>query len=96
MLMPSHNSTVDRSKGFVSTSDQVYTSLPADSRKPAAPIDPSSQLISVTYIRGILISDGALTSSLQELLHLSRYFCGSLNARAYEKQDVVSWRMIEK
>merc|ERR1712032_200226 len=36
-----HNTQVKGSKGLVSTSDQVYTSLPADSRKPAAPIDPS-------------------------------------------------------
>lgn len=35
------NTTVKGSKGLVSTSDAEYTSLPADSRKPAAPIDPS-------------------------------------------------------
>ncbi|RSH93641.1 Inorganic pyrophosphatase [Saitozyma podzolica] len=35
------NLTVKGSKGIVSTSDPAYTSLPADSRKPAAPIDPS-------------------------------------------------------
>lgn len=35
------NLTVKGSKGIVSTSDQVYTGLPADSRKPAAAIDPS-------------------------------------------------------
>jgi len=36
-----HNTTVKGSKGLVSTSDQAYTSLPSDSAKPAAPIDPS-------------------------------------------------------
>ncbi|GFZ50250.1 PPase [Saitozyma sp. JCM 24511] len=35
------NLTVKGSKGIISTSDPAYTSLPADSRKPAAPIDPS-------------------------------------------------------
>jgi len=35
------NLTVKGSKGLISTSDQAYTGLPADSRKPAAPIDPS-------------------------------------------------------
>nr|ODN91294.1 inorganic pyrophosphatase [Cryptococcus depauperatus CBS 7841]ODN95402.1 inorganic pyrophosphatase [Cryptococcus depauperatus CBS 7855] len=37
------NTTVKGSKGAVSTSDPLYTSIPADSRKPAAPIDPSSK-----------------------------------------------------
>lgn len=36
-----HNTTVKNSKGAVSTSDPAYTSIPADSRKPPAPIDPS-------------------------------------------------------
>jgi hypothetical protein len=40
-LMYSTNLTVKGSKGLVGTSDQAYTSLPADSRKPAGPIDPS-------------------------------------------------------
>ncbi|ODN78306.1 inorganic pyrophosphatase [Cryptococcus amylolentus CBS 6039] len=35
------NTTVKGSKGVISTSDAAYTSIPADSRKPAAPIDPS-------------------------------------------------------
>ncbi|OWZ60906.1 inorganic pyrophosphatase [Cryptococcus neoformans] len=35
------NTTVKGSKGFVSTNDAAYASIPADSRKPAAPIDPS-------------------------------------------------------
>lgn len=43
MLTPSHNTTVKGSKGLVSTSDQAYTSLPSDSAKPAAPIDPSGE-----------------------------------------------------
>jgi inorganic pyrophosphatase len=42
-LLRSTNLTVKGSKGIVSPSDQVYTSLPADSRKPAGPIDPSSE-----------------------------------------------------
>lgn len=39
----SANTTVKGSKGLVSTSDPAYTSLPSDSTKPAAPIDPSSE-----------------------------------------------------
>lgn len=35
------NITIQNSPGFVSRNDPAYTSLPADSRKPAAPIDPS-------------------------------------------------------
>lgn len=35
------NITIQNSPGFVSRSDPTYTSLPADSRKPPAPIDPS-------------------------------------------------------
>ncbi|ORX38039.1 inorganic pyrophosphatase [Kockovaella imperatae] len=36
-----HNTQVKGSRGLVSTSDAAYTSIPADSRKPPAPIDPS-------------------------------------------------------
>jgi hypothetical protein len=39
----SHNTTVKGSKGLITTQDQAYTSIPADSRKPAAAIDPSSE-----------------------------------------------------
>ena len=43
VLTYSVNTTVKGSKGLITTSDQAYTSLPADSRQPAAPIDPSSE-----------------------------------------------------
>ncbi|KZO96433.1 pyrophosphatase-domain-containing protein [Calocera viscosa TUFC12733] len=36
------NTTIENSPGFVRKSDPVYTGLPTDSRKPPAPIDPSS------------------------------------------------------
>jgi len=36
-----HNLTVDGSVAFTKPSDPVYKALPADSRKPPAPIDPS-------------------------------------------------------
>lgn len=38
----STNTTVKGSRGFVSANDAAYVAIPADSRKPAAPIDPSS------------------------------------------------------
>ena len=41
----SANITVEGSVGLVGTSDPVYTSLPPDSRKPPAPIDPTSKLV---------------------------------------------------
>ena len=52
----STNGTVKGSKGLVSTSDPAYTSLPADSRKPAGPIDPSSMSISTVLARSKLIA----------------------------------------
>lgn len=39
--LSTRNVAVEGSVGFVKTSDPSYTSLPADSRKPPAPIDPS-------------------------------------------------------
>ena len=45
-MLSSRNVTVEGSVGFVKTSDPSYTSLPADSRKPPAPIDPSSEFLS--------------------------------------------------
>lgn len=42
-LICSHNTTVKGSKGVVSTFDQTYASIPSDSRKPPAAIDPSSK-----------------------------------------------------
>ena len=44
--LSSRNVAVEGSVGFVKTSDPSYTSLPADSRKPPAPIDPSSEFLS--------------------------------------------------
>lgn len=41
----STNTTVKGSRGFVSTNDAAYVAIPADSRKPAAPIDTSSASI---------------------------------------------------
>ncbi|EJU02660.1 inorganic diphosphatase [Dacryopinax primogenitus] len=35
------NTTIENSPGFVRRNDPAYTSVPADSRKPPAPIDPS-------------------------------------------------------
>jgi len=68
-LINSANLTVKGSKGLISTSDQAYTGLPADSRKPAAPIDPSSK-----YLDNMTAIDQA-DHSLQILLHL---FCFGL------------------
>lgn len=48
-LIYSANLTVKGSKGIVTTSDQAYTAIPADSRKPAAAIDPSGKLILPVY-----------------------------------------------
>lgn len=39
----SQNLTIENSLGFVRPNDPVYASLPPDSRKPPAPIDPSSE-----------------------------------------------------
>jgi hypothetical protein len=63
----SHNTTVKGSKGVVSTSDSSYTSIPSDSRKPPAAIDPSSE----SSIPACSL--GADWSSLKELLHLLRF-----------------------
>jgi hypothetical protein len=41
--LDSANSTVKNSKEYITSSDAAYASLPADSRKPPAPIDPSSE-----------------------------------------------------
>jgi len=35
------NTTLEGTPGYTKTTDQLYTSIPADSRKPPAPIDPS-------------------------------------------------------
>lgn len=63
-LTCSANLTVKGSKGFVTTSDQAYTAIPADSRKPAAAIDPSSELFDTHRCKS------ELNISLQVLLHL--------------------------
>jgi inorganic pyrophosphatase len=63
VLIRSSNTTVKGSKGLVSTSDAVYTSLPADSRKPAAPIDPSSELQSGALWCAWLGADWAVSKS---------------------------------
>jgi len=36
-----YNTTVEGSQGLITTQNHTYTSIPADSRKPAAPVDPS-------------------------------------------------------
>jgi hypothetical protein len=41
----SQNVTVENSPGFVRPNDPAYANLPPDSRKPPAPIDPSSKLL---------------------------------------------------
>jgi inorganic pyrophosphatase len=41
--LDSANSTVKNSKEYITSSDAAYASLPADSRKPPAAIDPSSE-----------------------------------------------------
>jgi inorganic pyrophosphatase len=41
------NLSVQNSPGFVSRNDPAYTSVPADSRKPPAPIDPSSECLQI-------------------------------------------------
>jgi hypothetical protein len=65
MLTFSANATVKNSKEQVGPNDEIYANLPEDSRKPAAPIDPSSEYSSVV--------DSILTGSLQELLHQLRF-----------------------
>jgi len=43
-ILHSRNITISNSPGFVRRDDPSYTSLPPDSRKPPAPVDPSSEL----------------------------------------------------
>jgi hypothetical protein len=42
LVLRSANVTVSNSAGYVQRSHELYSSLPPDSRKPPAPIDPSS------------------------------------------------------
>ena len=42
---PSRNLTIPNSPGHVTKDDPSYTSIPPDSRKPPAPIDPASESI---------------------------------------------------
>lgn len=44
--MCSRNVSVQNSPGYTRKDDPAYTSLPADSRKPPGPVDPSSAYIS--------------------------------------------------
>jgi hypothetical protein len=60
----SHNVTLENSAAFVRRDDPSYTSLPPDSRKPPAPVDPSSKILSIA------MPFLANVRSLQMVLHL--------------------------
>ena len=53
----SRNTTIENSPGYVKTNDPTYASIPADSRKPPAPIDPASPSSSL-FLGGTLYSPG--------------------------------------
>jgi hypothetical protein len=60
----SRNITVQNSPALVRRDDASYTSLPPDSRKPPASIDPSSKILSIT------LPSLADVRSLQMVLYL--------------------------
>lgn len=49
--MCSRNVSVQNSPGYTRKDDPAYTSLPADSRKPPGPVDPSSAYISRSTLK---------------------------------------------
>jgi hypothetical protein len=61
------NVTNVNSVGFVRRDDPIYTSLPPDSRKPPAPIDPSGKAFNQSCLLFILL---ILYYSFQMVLHL--------------------------
>lgn len=68
----SRNLTVENSPGYVRTNDPSYTSLPHDSRKPPAPVDPASPSIHFSRV----LYAHTFRFSFQVVLHL---LCAGLN-----------------
>lgn len=77
----SRNITIQNSPGFVSRNDPAYTNLPIDSRKPPAPIDPSS----MCSISPFPVQSTHHRSSLQVVLH---FVCPGLNKNANRELDI--------
>jgi len=65
----SRNLTQSSSPGLVTRNDPVYANLPADSRQPPAPIDPSSKRFFLPFA---LIAITPFPRSLEVVLHLIR------------------------
>ncbi|KAF7307042.1 Gamma-tubulin RING complex protein [Mycena indigotica] len=65
--LSSDNITIKNSPGFLQRDQHKYTSLPADSRKPPAPIDPSGNRFLVCFV--MLCST---LNSVQMVVHLVR------------------------
>lgn len=63
------NLTVQNSPGYVSQNDAAYASVPPDSRKPPAPIDPSSESSALARLR---VADG-LSCAVSKWFYISSY-----------------------
>jgi len=82
LILPFHNSrnvTNPNYPGFVRRDDPSYTSIPLDSRKPAAPIEPSGNIH--MSLRRMMPSDRHLFS-FEVVLHLFRCRVGRNAARS--------------
>ncbi len=68
--MCSRNISVQNSPGFTRKDDPAYTGLPADSRKPPAPVDPSSAYFSHPPLKALSdLTRFFAPSSLEVVLH---------------------------